>query len=351
MSIGKGIIRQKNISVINAYRAVGIILVMFSHFTVSVVGFFDSPLLPYIHKLGGLAIIVFFTISGFVIPWWLFHAEYRIKDYGRFVARRMLRIEPPFIVALFLAIAYTYVRTLSPYYNGVETIPSIKQILLQIGYLVPFFPGEEWVRGSYWTLAIEAQWYLLMGLAYPLFFSSRLWLRVVAYTFVLIGVYFIGQYLFQYFPALLIGTLLCSYMTNTISKKECMIAIIGVELFLVFTGTYYMAFGSLLIIPMLLYMPDYKNKTLTFIGNMSYSIYLMHSVTGIALVNYFSHLVTDTFMKILVVIAGVVFTLLCSYIFYRLVEKPVHKLSLKIAINEYELKSNPRVKAEIRNEG
>ena len=50
MSIGKGIIRQKNISVINAYRAVGIILVMFSHFTVSVVGFFDSPILPYIHK-------------------------------------------------------------------------------------------------------------------------------------------------------------------------------------------------------------------------------------------------------------------------------------------------------------
>src|ERR1700741_5327671 len=137
---------QKNISVINSYRAIGSLIVVFSHYTVNITGFFDSPVLPYIHNTGKAAIIVFFTISGFVIPWWLQHAQYRINDYGRFVARRMIRIEPPFMIALGLAILYTYVRTLSPYYNGVETIPTLKQVLLQLGYLVPFFHGEHWVR-------------------------------------------------------------------------------------------------------------------------------------------------------------------------------------------------------------
>lgn len=342
--MGQTLKLQKNISVINAYRAIGILIVVFSHYTVNVIGFFDSPALSYIHNVGKIAIVVFFTISGFVIPWWLKHAQYQIRDYGRFVARRMIRIEPPFIIALFLAIAYTYVRTLSPYYNGVDTIPTIKQILIQLGYLVPFFPGEEWIRGSYWTLAVECQWYLVMGLAFPLFFNKRLWVRVSMYILVIVGVKLIGQYLFQYFPALLVGSLLCSYMTDTIGKKEYIIATAGILIFMLIDTNLLFVVGSVIIIPMILYVPDYKNKTLTFIGNMSYSIYLMHSITGVAVVNYFSHSVTNTFLKILVVIGGVLFTLICSYIFYRLVEKPAHKISLKIAINEHELKSNPNTK-------
>jgi peptidoglycan/LPS O-acetylase OafA/YrhL len=339
---------QKNISVINAYRAIGILIVVFSHYTVNITGFFDSPLLPYIHQVGKMAIIVFFTISGFVIPWWLQHAQYQIKDYGRFVARRMIRIEPPFIIALGLAIAYTYVRMMSPYYNGLETIPTGRQILLQLGYLVPFFEGEQWVRGSYWTLAVECQWYLVMGLTFPLFFNKRLWIRVTMYILVFVGVKVIGQYLFQYFPSLLIGTLLCSYMTDTIGKKEYILATAGVFLFFFIDKADPMIIcGSGVIIPLLLYFSDFKNKYLTFLGNMSYSIYLMHSITGVALINYLSHIVTQPFMKIMVVFAGVLFTLICSYVFYLLVERPSHKLSLKITINEHEQKSNPKTKGNV----
>lgn len=339
---------QKNISVINAYRAIGILIVVFSHYTVNITGFFHSPLLPYIHNTGKMAIIVFFTVSGFVIPWWLQHAKYGIKDYGRFVARRMIRIEPPFMIALILAITYTYVRMLSPYYNGVETIPSVKQVLLQLGYLVPFFPGEQWVRGSYWTLAIECQWYLFMGLTFPLFFNRRLWVRIIMYVFVPVCTLLVGKQLFLYLPVLIIGTLLCSFMTNTISKNEYILATIGMVAFeLIYGVEILQLIGSVIIIPMLLFFSDFKNKYLTFLGNMSYSIYLMHSITGVALVNYCSHIFTNPFLKILVVIAGVLFTLLTSYIFYRLVEKPAHKISLKIAINEHELKSNPKTKGNV----
>ena len=339
---------QKNISVINAYRAIGILLVMISHYTVNITGFFDSPALKYIHACGQVSIIVFFTVSGFVIPWWLQHAQYRINDYGRFVARRMIRIEPPFIIALGLAILYTYVRTLSPYYNGVETVPSWKQVLLQLGYLVPFVKGAQWVRGAYWTLAVECQWYLLMGLAFPLFFNKRMWVRILMYVLVFVGVKLIGVYLFQYFPSLLVGTLLCSYMTNTIGRNEYILATFGIFLFFLFDhADPLVILGSFLIIPMLLFFSDYKNKYLTFFGNMSYSIYLMHSLTGVALVNYFSHTVHNTAGKIVVVAGGIVFTVISAYIYYLLVERPSHKLSLKILVNEHEKKSNPRTKGNV----
>jgi len=329
----------KNIPVINSYRAIGILIVCFAHYTCNITGFFDSPLLPYLHNIGYAAVIIFFTISGFVIPWWLHNSSYKINDYGRFVARRMLRIEPPYLVALGLAIAYTYVRTISPHYNGVETFPSAKQILLHLGYLIPFVEGERWIRDSYWTLAIECQWYLLMGVMYPLFFNKNKIVRYLTYLIVLIPCYFINRHLFHYFPVLLMGSLLCSYVTDTIDKNEYIIITAIYFLFLIFNSELLIAISSLVIIPLLLLFASYNNSKLNVIGNMSYSIYLMHSLTGTALVNYFSHSVTNTYLKILIVISGVIFTLLTSYIFYKLLEKPAHKISLKVAINEYELKS------------
>lgn len=333
---------NKNIPVINSYRAIGIMLVMIAHFTCNIVGFFDSPLLPYIHKTGYMAVMVFFTISGFVIPWWLYNSKYSIRDYGRFVARRMIRIEPPFIVALGLAIAYTYIRTMSPYYNGVETFPTVKQVLLHLGYLIPFYEDQEWIRPAYWTLAVECQWYLVMGLLYPLFFSKNKFIRWALYLSILIPCYLVNQYLLQYLPVLLMGTLLCSYVTRTIEKWEYLIISAVYFIYLSFNAGFLMSIPALLIIPMLLYFADYNNKKLNFIGNMSYSVYLMHSITGTALLNYLSHVVTLPVYKIMVVLAGLVFTLATSYIFYRLFEKPSHKLSLKIAINEHELKSKKK---------
>ena len=329
----------KNIPVVNSYRAIGILIVCFAHYIVNVTGFFSGSFLPILHNVGYMAVIVFFTISGFVIPWWLFNSNYRLKDYGRFVSRRMLRIEPPYLIALIIAIAYTYLRSYSQHYNGVDTTPDFRKILLHLGYLIPFVENERWIRDSYWTLAIECQWYLLMGIMYPLFFHSKQWVRIFAYLMVLIPCHFIDFQLLHYFPILLLGSLLCAFTTNTIQKTEFLF-LSGLYLFYVFFNSGWMtSLASLLILPMLLLFANYNNVKLNFIGNMSYSIYLMHSIAGTAFVNYFSHVVESTEIKILVVLGGVLITLGASYLFYIFVEKPAHKLSLRIAVNEFEFQS------------
>ena len=338
---------KKNIPVINAYRAIGIILVMFAHYTYNIVGFFSpNDFISGLHNVGYVAVMIFFSVSGFVIPWWLYHAKYRIKDYFRFVGRRLTRIEPPFLAALALAIIYTFVRTMSPHFNGVDTIPSVKQTVLQLGYLVPFTEPEiPWIRPAYWTLAIEAQFYLLMGLLYPLITHAKLIWRTLAYTIILGGCIYLmtytsgifpWPYLFRYFPILLSGILLCLVLVEKINVKEYLI-VSAVNIAVII---YFLKGSDLLSIlflpPMILFFRNYTTKFLNFIGNMSYSIYLMHSITGTAVLNYLSHVVENPYLKVLALLFGIVFTLFCSWVFYKLVEKPSHRLSLRIAINEFE---------------
>jgi len=345
---------EKNIPIINAYRAIGITLVCIAHFTYNIVGFFShNQYNTFLHYTGYVGVMIFFTVSGFVIPWWLYHAKYKINDYFRFVARRMLRIEPPFLIALCLAVAYTYIRTLSPHYNGVDTAPTAKQIALHIGYLIPFTEPEiPWIRPAYWTLAIECQFYLLMGILFPLLFNAKVALRIIAYSFILgVSAYLIlytngifpWPYLFKFFPLLLSGTLLCMFVAEKINLIEyAIVSVINILVIYFFVG-HLEIIALLFLPPMILFFHKYSTRFLNFIGDMSYSIYLMHSLTGTAVLNYLAHIVHDPFMKIIAVLFALVFTFFCSWVFYKLVEKPSHKLSLRIAINENEFSKKKKV--------
>ncbi len=344
---------DKNIPIINAYRAIGITVVCAAHFTYNIVGFFKhNDFTTGLHYTGYIAVMIFFTVSGFVIPWWLYHAKYKINDYFRFVARRMIRIEPPFIIALALAVAYTYVRTISPHYNGIETSPTAKQILLHLGYLIPFTePNITWIRPAYWTLAIECQFYLMMGLLFPFISHVKIIFRLFAYGFILgLSIYLIlfttgvfpWPYLFKFFPLLLSGTLLCLLVTEKINFNEyAIMSIINAAIIWFFVGK--LELIGLIFLPiMILFFHKKSHPFLDFIGNMSYSIYLMHSLTGTAVLNYLAHIVHDPVLKIGAVIFGIAFTFFCSWLFYKFIEKPSHKISLKIAINQFEFVDKKR---------
>ncbi|MHB8208815.1 acyltransferase family protein [Mucilaginibacter sp.] len=45
---------------------------------------------------------IFFVISGFVIPYSLFKANYELKHYFKFLYKRVLRLHPPYLAALLI---------------------------------------------------------------------------------------------------------------------------------------------------------------------------------------------------------------------------------------------------------
>src|SRR3712207_8588133 len=85
------------------------------------------------------------------------------------------------------------------------------------------FPYTTLFRSDvFWTLAIEFQCYLLMGLAYPLVFSRRAWVRLAAtaalgaLAFLLPSPAFIFYFVFLF----LMGITTCQYRVGMVGRGQ-----------------------------------------------------------------------------------------------------------------------------------
>jgi peptidoglycan/LPS O-acetylase OafA/YrhL len=318
------------VSVLDSLRAFAAFSVCLFHFIYTVTVFIDSELVKTLLSTAHYRVQMFFVISGFVIPWSLFHSDYSIKNYFTFSLKRFIRLETPYIVSLMLAIALTYLPTISPHYNNVDITPTTNQIVLHFGYLIPFVEGQHWIRPVYWTLAVAFQYYLSIGLLFPLITHKKIGWRIISYLILLSGPFIIKGYLPLYLPVFLFGIALFLFKSMIIECKELFILTLAAtfEIYLfhdlgtfIYVGITYIA---------ILFFAEFKSKVLTFFGNISYSVYLFHSLTGMVILNYFSHIVTSPFYKFLLVILALAVTVFSSYIIYRLIELSSKRVSSKI---------------------
>ncbi len=111
------------------------------------------PFLPL--SLGWSGVAIFFVVSGFCIH--LSHEQSQRKEWKVFFLRRLFRIYPPYLVAfLFFALIFPTTRL---HWQGTEGLAQIVSHGLVLHNL-----KEEWfygVNGSLWSIAVEAQLYLL----------------------------------------------------------------------------------------------------------------------------------------------------------------------------------------------
>ena len=122
---------------------------------------------------GYLGVIMFFVISGFVIPYSMYVKKYQLKHFFQFLLKRTIRIEPPYIIYVFLLMAANYYTLV--YLWGMPYPTTLKQFFLNITYLAPFFK-VQWINIIFWTLAVEFQFYILTGLVYNIFVNKRFFL-------------------------------------------------------------------------------------------------------------------------------------------------------------------------------
>jgi peptidoglycan/LPS O-acetylase OafA/YrhL len=284
---------------------------------------------------GQYGVHLFFIISGMVIPWSLYKNSYKIKNLFSFLAKRLLRLEPPYLVSILLAVAFIYFRRYSPTYDGYAKQITSQQVLLHLGYLVPFFENIKWLNNVYWTLAIEFQYYLTIGLLYFLFVSPKMMVRILGYMILLLAplIFPTGNLLPFWLPLFGIGIILFLYKSKQIGVPEFVIASIVFITHLFILNSVVssvIAFGAELII---VYMFSYSNSVMSFFGKFSYSVYLIHAIFGATFVNVLSHYVTESITKFMLVIGGLLVTAISSYLMYLLIEKPSKKLSSKMKYN------------------
>jgi peptidoglycan/LPS O-acetylase OafA/YrhL len=106
---------------------------------------------------GHLAVVVFIVLSGFSLGVAPARSGWRLDSLGRYAHRRAWRILPPYWPALLFSLVVAW--TLVPQPDA--TAPTLKSVLVY-GLLLQDVFGAPSPNGTFWSIAIEAQLYLLL---------------------------------------------------------------------------------------------------------------------------------------------------------------------------------------------
>ena len=284
---------------------------------------------------------VFFVISGFVIPYSMSRIDYAIRDHwGTFVLRRLVRLEPPYIAAIAIALALLYAASSVPGFRGPSPNVELSSLLLHIGYLNDL-AGAPWLVLVFWSLAIEFQFYLFLSVAYPLIARgspSRLLLALVAFC-ALATLFPSKVLLFHYAPLFALGIATFWRLTRRVSDPLFVLAWGLSMAALAATQAAEVAVAGGVTALCIAYIRAPRFHGLTLLGAMSYSLYLVHLPVGSRVVNLGARFVDSAAGKLLIVLLALGFSLLVAWLLYRIVERPAKAWSARLKYCRFPLKS------------
>ena len=295
---------------------------------VKLIQFFTYELFNF----GKIGIVIFFLVSGWLVPTML-----QRKSKMQFLKNRFFRLYPAFWLSILVSVFYSYK-------------PSLFLIVMNATMLHKFF-GVDDLIDVYWTLQIEIAFYI-----FCVFLQQKKWLfqkaKLTALLYALLGLAF-SLALLRYFtnyklPVAMPLGLAVMFLAhlwrmtleeNSEQSKLEMRKIIAAFV-LVFIPLCYLAYNhdyghheawyrylSSYAAAFLLFeifrKKNMKNSVLQYLGTISYSLYLLHSVTGNAFLRKanLSGLQPQLGNTTCLLIAAL-FIIVASSISYYFVEKP-----------------------------
>lgn len=318
---------------IDFLRGIAALLVAFFHFThhQSIHGTLLSEN-DWLYKLGHFGqygVHLFFVISGFVIPYSMVKHDYSIRKIGKFLLKRITRIEPPYLLSMLWVILSGVGFAI---YLGNDIVIGWKRIALHIGYLIPF-SSEHWFNDVYWTLAIEFQYYLFIALSFPLFFHKNQVVQSIALgamaIFPILG---LDGFLVAYTPIFGLGIIGALVQLNKITRSSFFFWTAVYFLSILFFIGGFVAVLTLLTLLVIVGM-HIKTKGSDFLGEISYSVYLTHGELGGKFIYFLLPFCpTSSILSYLLLIGAILFSIFGAWIFYRVIEAPAKKLASKIKV-------------------
>lgn len=322
----------KHLSVIDSLRGVAALMVCLFHFISSNALFEQEPVNDFF-SWGKYGVPMFFVISGTVITLSLLKSGYQLKHFGSYLLKRIIRIEPPYLVALLLTVVYMYARELVPGATPVDLRPSLNELLLHVGYLVGFFEGVRWVNPVFWTLAIEFQFYLFMALVGPMLLGQMAGRWAILVIGLVLPVLFSGLgHLVDWLPLFYMGIVVALRLINHISLTEFILVLGGCCLSGVIVLGYPDVIFALLTALVILLFPFAKSAVGSFLGRISYALYLLHAITGAVFINLVAKFTDSDALNVLLVAVGLLLSILVAHFFYRWVEWPSLRKSKQIKL-------------------
>ncbi len=340
---------RSSIPGLDGMRALAVFLVIFFHFGINGVP-------------GGLGVLGFFVLSGFLITWLLLkenqmHGRISLKN---FYMRRVLRIFPAFYVYWFACVAFLLVtHKLVPW----------RHAFFSFFYLGDYYnaivrPPDSFVSHT-WSLAIEEQFYLLWPALLVMFRNNlerltRVLLGIIVFTWLyrlfLVFVVHINQsYIYNAFDTrmdhLLVGCLLAVLLfrgaLNSLWKALCarvyypaftialivLSSVLAAHYSYAYRDTIGFTVDPLLVGILLVQFVNFGSKGawswinwswIRYLGRISYSLYLYQEMTL-----YPARRVLANHSILIQLIAAVLGTVIVASGSYYIIERPFLRLKAR----------------------
>lgn len=288
-------------------------------------GLYRYPLFSKIIKWGQQGPAIFFVISGFIIPYSLYNSNYELKNFFKYILKRSLRIDPPYLFSILLC--FLAWKLASDFH--------LLEFFLHFFYLIPF-SKYDWYNGVYWTLGIEFQYYIIIGLTFSFLQKSNIRFLIPALLFLSMVGYFIpigslfnkkdDFYITMHFHDFCMGIIVFLYKAERLTLKNTHLFLLLITLYLckfisITTGA--VGYISCLFILHI----NFKNVVTNFFGKISYSLYLIHLPIGTFVISILSPRISNIFILYILVIAA---CLLFAFVFNLIIETPSINWSKRI---------------------
>jgi len=311
---------QTAINSIVLLRAIAALGVCFIHIKI-ITGLTIDKFADFIIDNGQQGVVIFFVISGFILPYSLYKKSYQIKDFFIFFLKRIIRVDPPYWCSIVLFFIFIPLPI---------SLLNINSVFYHLMYIVPFIKNAHWFSDIYWTLSIEFQFYILLGLCYPLLIKLKNYISVCIIISVGVlclnysrsGIIIGSLYQFGF------GYLAFMAYVKIIEMKRFWVIIILFTTIIIFSRSIISGVvPACAVLFILLYRNNNKVPVLNPIGDISYSLYLVHIPVSVILVKLLAVYVKS---PIVLFPISLICSILFAWIFNFFIEKPVLALSKKI---------------------
>jgi peptidoglycan/LPS O-acetylase OafA/YrhL len=312
-------VRERN-QTVDALRAIAALWVCLWHFTLG----------TGVGAQGYLGVTMFFVISGYIVPYSMMRGGYTIAAWPTFMLKRLVRLEPPYLASIVLILAlgaWDAFRGFPPQWTAA-------QIAGHLGYANAFL-GLPWLNGPYWSLAVEFQFYVLMGLALPLLMragtpAKRLAGLALASCLPLVLPTRTNATILPYLPVFAAGILTFLRATRMIGRKSYWAALpilAGLAFKVQDAGVALATVGTAVLIAVVR-IP--RIAPIAWLGAISYSLYLLHVPIGYRVMNVIEKSFAGALVPVAAIIGALAASIAGAALFRRYVERPSLRLATRI---------------------
>ena len=279
-----------------------------------------SIVFPYVGGWGANGVDIFFVISGFVM---IYTHSINPKTILNFYKSRILRIVPVYwLITSFIILIYFLFPNIFR-----SLIIDIKSSISSFLFVSQLLNSSHPIINLGWTLEWEMLFYLIFGLALYFRTLNRI---IISIFFMMILIVFISEklYFFEFFLGVISGYLYIK-LKKINQNTGLIILVLGILALLMsvnpnsklvdYDRVLIWGLPATLIVIGATYSKQVKNKFILYLGDASYSIYLLQMLTIPGFYKIITHLninIDNTFLSIICLLSSIAF----GCIFYSYVE-------------------------------